>query len=62
MGAAQMDTYGFVSVIGLAGIALLAYRAYMEHAAAHARAKARRPKPPTVEAAPSRARRRRRRR
>ena len=32
-----MDTYGFVSVIGLAGVALLAYRAYMESRAAHLR-------------------------
>jgi hypothetical protein len=52
-----MDTYGFVSVIGLAGVALLAYRAFMERAA-HPRAKARRPQP--AEPAP-RARRRRRR-
>jgi hypothetical protein len=36
-----MDTYGFVSVIGLAGVVLLAYGAYTESHAAHLRAKAR---------------------
>jgi hypothetical protein len=54
-----MDTYGFVSVIGLAGVALLAYRAFMEREA-HPRAKARRPEPAPAEPAP-RVRRRRRR-
>ena len=36
-----MDTYGFVSVIALAGAGLLAYRAFMGSNAAQARAKAR---------------------
>jgi len=36
-----MDTYGIVSVIALAGAALLAYRAFMGSNAAQTRAKAR---------------------
>ena len=36
-----MDTYGIVTVIALAGAALLAYRAFMGSNAAQARAKAR---------------------
>jgi hypothetical protein len=55
-----MDTYGFVSVIGLAGVALLAYRAYMERAA-HDRAKIPPPEPAPAEPAAPRPRRRRRR-
>jgi uncharacterized membrane protein YebE (DUF533 family) len=55
-----MDTYGFVSVIGLAGVGLLAYRAYMERAA-HDRAKIRPPEPAPAEPATPQARRRRRR-
>jgi uncharacterized membrane protein YebE (DUF533 family) len=54
-----MDTYGFVSVIGLAGVALLAYRAYMERAA-HDRAKVPPPEPAPAEPAPRPRRRRRR--
>jgi hypothetical protein len=52
-----MDSYGLVSVIGLAGVALLAYRAYTESHAAHLRSKAR-----SGTAAPPRRRARRRRR
>jgi uncharacterized membrane protein YebE (DUF533 family) len=36
-----MDTYGIVSIIALAGAALLAYRAFMGSNSAQARAKAR---------------------
>jgi uncharacterized membrane protein YebE (DUF533 family) len=54
-----MDTYGFVSVIGLAGVALLTYRAFMEREA-HPRAKARRSEAPPAEPAPRSGRRRRR--
>jgi hypothetical protein len=52
-----MDAYGLVSVIALAGAALLAYRAFMGSNAAQARAKAR-----AVAATPPLRRRRRRRR
>jgi hypothetical protein len=55
-----MDTYGFVSVIGLAGVGLLAYRAYMERAA-HDRAKVPPPEPVPAEPATPRGCRRRRR-
>jgi hypothetical protein len=56
-----MDAYGLVSVIALAGAALLAYRAFMGSNAAQARAKAR-AVGATPSAPPLRRRRRRRRR
>jgi len=56
-----MDTYGFVSVIALAGAALLAYRAFMGSNAAQTRAKARAVAATPV-TPPVRRRRRRRRR
>jgi len=56
-----MDTYGIVSIIALAGAALLAYRAFMGSNAAQARAKAR-AVTATPSAPPLRRRRRRRRR
>jgi len=56
-----MDTYGIVSVIALAGAALLAYRAFMGSNAAQTRATAR-AVAATPSASPLRRRRRRRRR
>ena len=56
-----MDAYGLVSVIALAGAALLAYRAFMGSHAAQTRAKAR-AIAATPAAPPVRRRRRRRRR
>ena len=57
-----MDTYGFVSVIGLAGVALLAYRAFMESNAGQPRTKARAVAAPVARPVPARRRARRRRR
>jgi hypothetical protein len=60
-GGSTIDTYGIVSVIALAGAALLAYRAFMGSNAGQARAKAR-AVAATASAPPLRRRRRRRRR
>ena len=60
-GQHTMDTYGIVSVIALAGAALLAYRAFMGSNATQARTKAR-AVAATSSAPPLRRRRRRRRR